>query len=173
MPGFKTELVPNVSVSTSQTTDVRIALEVGQPTETATITEDMAHLLETSSQLIVNTLQSKAVKELPLGSRTNTLQLARTAQGVMLPTTNGGNASRINNLPGGAVNVTVDGINNASNGFKSGGTVFFATVPVRLGALEEITVETGGLGADSGAQRGANIKFTTRRRGNEDHGSGV
>src|SRR5205809_7644593 len=30
MPGFKTELVPNISVSTSQTTDLRIALEVGQ-----------------------------------------------------------------------------------------------------------------------------------------------
>ena len=80
-------------------------------------------------------------------------------------------STRYNNLAGGAVNVTVDGINNASNGFKSGGTVFFATVPVRLGALEEVTVETGGLGADSGAQSGANIKFTTKRGGKQYHGS--
>src|SRR6266568_8434854 len=71
MPGFKTELVPNISVSTSQTTDLRIALEVGQPTETVTISEDMAHLLETSSSLIVDTLASKAISELPLGSRSN------------------------------------------------------------------------------------------------------
>src|SRR5262245_15876274 len=35
--GFKTELVPNVSVSTSKTTDVRIQLEVGQTTETVTV----------------------------------------------------------------------------------------------------------------------------------------
>src|SRR5213080_839182 len=168
LAGFKTELVPSVSVSTSQTTDVRIGLEVGQPTETVTITEDMAHLLETSSQLIVNTLSSKAVTELPLGSRSNTLNLARLAQGAQPPT---GGDTRYNNLPGGAVNVTVDGINNASNGFKSGGTVFFVTVPVRLGAVEEITVETGGLSAESGAQSGANIKFTTKRGGNQYHGS--
>src|SRR5437660_12451139 len=128
----------------------------------------MAHLLDTSSQLIVNTLSSKAVTELPLGSRSNTLNLARLAQGAQPPT---GGDTRYNNLPGGAVNVTVDGINNASNGFKSGGTVFFVTVPVRLGALEEQSVETGGLGADSCAQSGANIKFTTRRGGNKYHGS--
>src|SRR5438874_9636450 len=168
MPGFKTELVPNVSVSTSQTTDMRVTLEVGQPTETVTVTEDMAHLLDTSGQLIVNTLSSRAVTELPLGSRSNTLNLARLAQGAQPPT---GGDTRYNNLPGGAVNVTVDGINNASNGFKSGGTVFFVTVPVRLGAVEEITVETGGLSAESGAQSGANIKFTTKRGGNQYHGS--
>src|SRR6266571_433060 len=169
MPGFKTELASNVSVSTSQTTDVRITLEVGQPTETVTITEDMAHLLETSSQLIVNTLTTKAVTELPLGSRSNTLALARLAQGAQPPTTGD---TRYNNLPGGAVNVTVDGINNASNGFKSGGTVFFVTVPVRVGAVDEITVETGGLTAESGAQSGANVKFTTKRGGDTYHGSG-
>src|SRR5437016_10217868 len=168
MPGFKTELVPSISVSTSQTTDVRITLEVGQTTETVTITEDMVHLLETSSQLIVNTLTTKAVTELPLGSRSNTLALARLAQGAQPPT---GGDTRYNNLPGGAVNVTVDGINNASNGFKSGGTVFFVTVPVRVGAVDEMTVETGGLSAESGAQSGANIKFTTRRGGNQYHGS--
>ena len=32
-------------------------------------------------------------------------------------------------------------------------------------------METGGLGADSGAQSGANIKFTTRRGGAQYHGS--
>src|SRR5438477_654496 len=168
MPGFKTELVPKITVSTSQTTDVRITLEVGQPSETVTVMEDMAHLLETSSQLIVNTLTTKAVTELPLGSRSNTLALARLAQGAQPPT---GGDTRYNNLPGGAIEVTVDGINNASNGFKSGGTVFFATVPVRLGALEEVSVETTGLTAESGAQSGANIKFTTRRRGSSFDGS--
>src|SRR5437016_8465717 len=168
MPGFKTELVPSVSVSTNQTTDVRIGLEVGQPTETVTITEDMAHLLETSSQLIVNTLNTKEVTELPLGNRSATLNLARLAQGAQPPTAGD---TRYNNLPGGAVNVTVDGINNASNGFKSGGTVFFVTVPVRVGAVDEVTVETGGLTAESGAQSGANIMFTIKRGGNAYHGS--
>src|SRR5215471_7917592 len=166
--GFKTELMPHISVSTGQTTDVRVTLEVGQPAETVTVTTENAHLLDTSSQLIADTLSTRAVTELPLGSRSNTLGLARLAQGAQPPT---GGDTRYNNLPGGAVNVTVDGINNASNGFKSGGTVFFATVPVRLGAVDEISVETGGLTAESGAQSGANIKFTTKRGGDTYHGS--
>jgi hypothetical protein len=166
--GFKTELIPNVAVTTSKTTDVRITLEVGQTNETVTVTTDTGYVLETSGQLIVNTLNSKAVNELPLGSRSNTLALARLAQGAQPPT---GGDTRYNNLPGGAVNVTVDGINNASNGFKSGGTVFFVTVPVRTGAVDEISVETGGMTAESGAQSGANIKFTTKRGGEKYHGS--
>ncbi len=171
MPGFRTALVQNISVSTSQTTDVKINLEVGQPTETVTITEGATQVLETSSQLVANTLVSETITELPLANRSNVLVLARLSPGIS-PPIGGGNSGRYNNLPGGAVNVTVDGINDASNGFKSGGTVLFATVPVRLGAVEEVSVETGGLGADSGAQSGANIKFTTKRGGNEYHGSG-
>src|SRR5215813_1629822 len=166
--GFRRALIPNLSVSTSQTTDVKVNLEVGQPTETVTITEGASQALETTSQLVSTTLETRTVSQLPLGNRSNTLALARLGQGAQPPT---GGDTRYNNLPGGAVNVTVDGINNASNGFKSGGTVFFATVPVRLGAVEEVTVETGGLGADSGAQSGANIKFVTRRGGNRYHGS--
>src|SRR2546430_1436458 len=168
LAGFKTELVPNIAVSTSQTTDIRITLEVGQPTETVTISDNAAPVLETTSQLVVNTLEQKAITELPLGSRSNTLALARLAQGAQPPT---GGDTRYNNLPGGAVNVTVDGINNASNGFKSGGTVFFVTVPVRVGAVDEITVETGGLTAESGAPSGPNIKFTTKRGGESYYAS--
>src|SRR4030095_10719623 len=122
---FKTDLLPNVSVSTSKTTDVLIKLEVGQPAETVTIASDTAHLLDTSSQLIAETIANKTVTQLPLGNRSNTLKLARLAQGAQPPT---GGDTRYNNLPGGAVNVTVDGINNASNGFKSGGTGCLATV---------------------------------------------
>src|SRR3989454_1849184 len=162
MSGFKTELLPSVSVSTSKTTDVRVTLEVGQTTETVTITEGAAQVLESSSQLVTNTLVSKTITELPLGNRGNALALARLAQGASPPI---GGDTRYNNLPGGAVNVTVDGINDASNGFKSGGAGFFVTVPGRVGAGDEGSAETSGLGADSGAQSGAEIKFTTLRGG--------
>src|SRR5215472_5917560 len=175
--GFKSETLDNLSVSTSKTTDVRVTLEPGATSETVLITGGESQTLESSSQLVASTLASKTIDQLPLGNRGNALALARLAPGASPPTGGAGVAgagtgdTRYNNLPGGAVNVTVDGINDASNGFKSGGTVFFMTVPVRLGALEEVSVETGGLGADSGAQSGANIKFTTKRGGNQYHGS--
>lgn len=168
MAGFQTAVVPNISVSTSQTTDVRITLEVGATTETITVVGGASQGLEVSSQLVANTLATKTIAELPVANRSNVLALARLAPGASPPT---GGSTRYNNLPGGALNVTVDGINDASNGFKSGGTVFFMTVPVRLGAVDEVSVETAGLGADSGAQSGSNIKFTTRRGGNQYHGS--
>jgi len=170
MAGFQRALLPNINVATSQTTDVKISLEVGQPTETVTVVGGASQLLETSGQLVASTLTSNTLTQLPLGNRSNVLALARLSPGIS-PPIGGGNSGRYNNLPGGAVNVTVDGINDASNGFKSGGTVFFATVPVRLGAVEEVSVETAGLGADSGAQSGANIKFTTKRGGSKYHGS--
>jgi len=170
MTGFQRSLLTNINVATSQTTDVKIALEVGQPTETVTVMGGASQLLETSGQIVANTISSNQLTQLPVGNRSNVLALARLSPGIS-PPIGGGNSGRYNNLPGGAVNVTVDGINDASNGFKSGGTVFFATVPVRLGAVEEVSVETAGLGADSGAQSGANIKFTTKRGGNQYHGS--
>src|SRR5260370_27538222 len=74
-------------------------------------------------------------------------------------------------MPGGTINGTIDGINNASNGFKSGGTSFFATVSPRLGAMEEVTIETAGLGADAGAEGAVNLKFITRRGTNQYRGS--
>ncbi|MGH9674670.1 MAG: carboxypeptidase regulatory-like domain-containing protein [Bryobacteraceae bacterium] len=167
--GFQTAVVKGVRVSTSQTTDVKVNLTVGQTAESVTV-EGVAPLLEVTSQLVTTTTGATSINRLPVGGRNGALQLARLQPGISPPTPSG-NLGRYNNLPGGALNVTVDGINDASNGFKSGGTVFYMTVPVRLGAVEELSVETGGLGADSGAQSGANIKFVTRRGGNRYHGS--
>ena len=167
-PGFQTTVLTDIAVQTSQTTDVKASLEVGVASQTVTVTGGLLQGLETSSQLVVSTLTPKTITELPLNNRGNVLALAMLAPGAAPPT---GGSTRYNNLAGGALNVTVDGINDASNGFKSGGTVFYMTVPVRLGAVDEVSVETGGLGADSGAQSGSNIKFTTRRGGNQYHGS--
>jgi len=44
-------------------------------------------------------------------------------------------------------------------------------VPARLGAIEEVTVESAGLGGDAGAEGGVNLKFITRRGTSQYHGS--
>src|SRR5262245_48693044 len=121
--GFKTATLTNISVSTNQTADVRVSLELGAASETVTVNATDLQALETSSQLVATTLSPKTVTQLPVGNRSNVLALARLAPGASPPTPN--TSTRYNNLAGGAVNVTVDGINDASNGFKSGGTVFF------------------------------------------------
>ena len=54
---------------------------------------------------------------------------------------------------------------------KSGGTSFFGTVPASIGAVEQVTVETAGLGGDDGVTGGVNLKFVTRRGTNRYSGS--
>jgi hypothetical protein len=44
-------------------------------------------------------------------------------------------------------------------------------VPARLGAVEQVTVETAGLGGDDGVTGGVNLKFVTRRGTNKCQGS--
>jgi hypothetical protein len=167
-PGFQQGVVQHIEVIASQTTDITVTLQVGQATETVTV-EGVAPVLETSSNLVTNTQNTKLVNELPTGSRAPALAFALLAPGYTGSLTGGG---RIDNVGGGAVSTTVDGINNASNGYKSGGTVWYGTVPVRLGALEEVSVEAGGLGADAGAESGVNVKMITRRGSSSYHGSG-
>src|SRR4029078_10530733 len=43
--GFQKSVVPNVVVNTSQTTDVRVNLEVGKPTETVTVARGYSELV--------------------------------------------------------------------------------------------------------------------------------
>mgnify|MGYP000659223716 CR=1 FL=1 len=118
-PNFQNARVTGIAVSTSQTTDVRVTMEVGATSETVTVSGGDAQTLETTSQLVASTLGNKTVTQLPVANRSNVLALARLAPGIS-PPIGGGNSGRFNNLAGGAVNVTVDGINDASNGFKSG-----------------------------------------------------
>ena len=165
--GFQTSVLPAVAVEASRTTDLSVQLQVGQQTQSVTVEASSAPVLETTSNLSSESKEFKEVNELPILSR-DALGVARLVPGASPPDSG---EPRFNNMPGGSMNVTIDGINNASNGFKSGGTSFFNTAPARLGAVEEVIVETSGLGADSAGMSGTNIKFITRRGGSKYHWS--
>jgi hypothetical protein len=165
--GFTQSVVQKIQVAASQTTDVPVAMKIGQQTETVTV-EATAPILELTSNLVTNTTSTKLLNELPTGSRAPGLTFALLTPGYTGSLTGGG---RVDNTAGGAVSTTIDGINNASNGYKSGGTVWYTTVPMRLGAFEEVSVEAGGLGADAGAESGVNVKMITKRGTQNYHGS--
>jgi hypothetical protein len=175
LQGFQTAKYDHVVVEASRSTDLRVKLAVGATTETVTVS-GAAPVLETSQNTISNTLDRKQITELPLNSR-DAFSFARLVPGaVALPGASGSTAGQsgsthYNGMPGGTINPTLDGVNNSSNGFKSGGTSFFGTVPARLGAVEEITVESAGLGGDAGVEGGVNLKFVTRRGTRNYHAS--
>ncbi len=167
LQGFQTAIFQKVSVESGRTTDLRVKLTVGGLEQVITV-EGTTPVLQMTSNVISSTLNNKEMNELPLAGR-SAFGLARLVPGVAAPQ---GGGTHYNGMPGGTINPTVDGVNNSSNGFKSGGTSFFATVPPRLGAVEQVTVETAGLGGDDGVTGGVNLKFITRRGSNQYHGSG-
>ena len=175
LQGFQTAKYEKVVVEASRSTDLRVKLGVGAMGETVTVSGS-APVLETTQNTISTTLDRKQMTELPLNSR-DAFSFARLVPGVVaLPGASGATAGQsgsthFNGMPGGTINPTLDGVNNSSNGFKSGGTSFFGTVPARLGAVEEVTVESAGLGGDAGVEGGVNLKFVTRRGTRNYHGS--
>jgi hypothetical protein len=76
-------------------------------------------------------------------------------------------------LPNASLNITVDGMNNNSQRFKSGGTSFFSFAPARIDAIEEVSVSTTGLGADAGGEGAMQIRMTTRRGTDQYHGKAL
>ena len=170
LSGFQTAVFNKVAVESSRTTDLRVKLNVGQTSETVTVS-GASPILETTQNTISTTIPRKEVVELPLTSR-DAFGLARLVPGAVAPSGVGnGGSTHYNGMPGGTINPTIDGVNNSSNGFKSGGTSFFDTVPARLGAVEEVTVESAGLGGDAGVEGGVNLKFVTRRGTSKYHAS--
>jgi hypothetical protein len=167
LQGFQTAVYNKVIVEAGRVTDLRVKLTVGGVEQNITV-EGRSPVLEMTSNVISSTLSNKDVNELPIAGR-NAFVLARLVPGAVAP--QGTGSTHFNGMPGGTINPTIDGVNNSSNGFKSGGTSFFGTVPARLGAVEQVTVETAGLGGDDGVTGGVNLKFVTRRGTNRYQGS--
>jgi hypothetical protein len=165
--GFQTAVHKGVVVESSRTTDLNVHLKVGDVVETVQV-QAAAPVLELTSNTISNTVRNEAIRNLPLGGRT-ILNFALLTPGSASVGGNGRN-SAYNGMPGATINIMLDGINNNSNGFKSGGTSFFGTVPVRVDAIEEVTVATSGLGADASGEGAMQIQFVTKRGTNEFHG---
>jgi Carboxypeptidase regulatory-like domain len=165
--GFQTAVYKGVVVESSRTTDLNVIMQVGNVVETVQI-EGAAPVLEVTSNTISNTVRNEAVRNLPLGGR-NILNFALLVPGSASVGGSGRN-SAYNGMPGATINMMLDGINNNSNGFKSGGTSFFGTVPTRVDAIEEVTIATTGLGADASGEGAMQVQFVTKRGTSEYHG---
>src|SRR5581483_641745 len=114
-PGFKISTVNNIALSAGAAQLVPVKLEVGQATETVTVTGG-AEIVQATSADVTNTLTGRQVTELPFATR-NAVELMVTQPGTATPTNP--RSSTINGLPKGAINITIDGINTQDNYLKS------------------------------------------------------
>jgi hypothetical protein len=164
--GFQPVTLQQVVVETGRGTDVVVQFEVAGVTEQVRV-EGRAALIQTTSTTVSNTVRNEQIAQLPMGGR-NILSFALLVPGAAQSA--GSRDSEYNGLPGGAINITLDGVNNNSQRFRSGGTSFFVFAPIRLGAVEEVTVSTAGLTAEAGAEGAIQVQFTTKRGSNAFRG---
>ena len=144
--GFEKAVVGNVVVDTGRVTNQPVQMVIGSVTNVVEISGG-AQVLETSSSQVATTIKNDFIQDLPLSGR-DTLPFATLMAGNQsIGNNDNGRTGTFNGLPNASMNISLDGMNNNSQRFKSGGTSFFQFAPTRLDALEEVTVATTGHGA--------------------------
>jgi hypothetical protein len=163
--GFQPVVLQDVVVETGRSTDIVAQFQLGGVSEQVKV--EGQSVIATTSTTVSDTVNNAEIAKLPLAGR-NLLNFALLVPGSA--TSAGARDSEYNGLPGGAINITLDGINDNSARFRSGGTSFFTFAPIRMGAIEEVTVSTSGLTSESGAEGAVQIQFTTKRGTNDFRG---
>ena len=176
--GFKKTIVTAVELHVNENKTVNLDLQVGQVTETVTVTSDIA-TVETRSGEVSSLISEKQVTELPLNGR-NYAQLALMVPGVSPVTQSGAGgafATRGTGLNSGvdmSVNGnqsnanlwTVDGVNNMDVGSNRTLLVFPS-----VDAIQEFRVERNSFSAEFGQAQGAVVNLITKGGSNEFHGT--
>src|SRR5258706_4463255 len=168
--GFSTKVLTGVDVKVGEATDLKVALEVGQPSATVTITANTEEVMETTSQQS-SSFETRKVEDLPSNAAGGGIDtLALLAPGVVpgFGNVNGngvtlsvnGNRARSNNF-------TLDGTDN--NDLSVGGPSFFVD---NQDAVQEFQIITNNFSAQYGRNLGAVVNIITKGGTNQFHGSG-
>jgi Carboxypeptidase regulatory-like domain/TonB-dependent Receptor Plug Domain len=174
-PGFKKTVATGVEVHVSDRVVLDLNLEVGQVTETVTIS-DAAQLVETESGKVSSLVSEKQVTELPLNGR-NYAALVTLVPGLSAPNEGGAFGTRgtgldshvdvsVNGNQSNANMWTVDGVNNMDVGSNATLLVFPS-----IDSIAEFRVERNSFSAEYGQAQGAVINLVTKGGGNDFHGN--
>src|SRR2546423_9584892 len=177
--GFKKSVAPGVDLHVAENRVVNLDLQVGQVSETVTVSSDAAPV-ETRSGEISSLITEKQVTELPLNGR-NYAQLALMVPGVS-PVTQAGAGGAFGtqgtgldshvdmSVSGNQSNAnlwTVDGVNNMDVGSNATLLVFPS-----IDSIQQFRVERNSFSAEYGQAQGAVINLITKGGSNQFHGAG-
>lgn len=165
--GFSDAVYNSVTILTGRTVDLNVRMSVGSATQTVEVSSQ-AETLETTTNTLSTTITPDAVQDLPLNGR-DALPFAQLVSGAQ----SGGDQrfTTFNAMPNAALNITVDGMNDNFQRYRTSTTGFYDAAPLRLGAVDEVTVSTTDLTADAGAEGGATLRFELKRGTNHFHGN--
>ena len=171
--GFRPAEVQNVDVSINSVTRANVQLELGQVTETITVT-DAAATLQTDRAEVRAEVTSKQLVNLPVPPGRNYQQLFKTIPGFLPPT----DAHSIPSNPSRALRFNVNGTSGSSNNTRIDGASstnvwlphMTAYVPA-LESIENVNVVTNSFDAEQGLAGGAAVNVQIKSGTNEFHGS--
>jgi len=176
--GFKKTVASAVDLHVTENKAVNLEVQVGQVTETVTISSDTAQV-ETRSGDLNTLITEKQVTELPLDGR-NYAQLALMVPGISPVTQNGAGGAfktggtgldshvdmSVNGNQSNANMWTVDGVNNMDVGSNATLLVFPS-----IDSIKEFRVERNSFSAEYGQAQGAVINLITKSGENQFHGA--
>lgn len=167
-PGFKIQVIENLTLLVNTPATVNITLQVGAVSESVSVMADAA-LVNTVDASIGNAIGEKPIVELPFEAR-NPVGLLALQPGVTY-ISNGKDDYRSGSVNGGKSdqgNVTLDGVDvNDQQSRKA----FTSVLRVTLDSVQEFRVTTSNFGADQGRSSGAQVSLVTKSGTNEIHGS--
>jgi hypothetical protein len=165
--GFADAVYNDVSVLTGRTSNLNVRMKIGSSTQTVEVSSQ-AEVLETTTNTLATTISPDAVQDLPLNGR-DALPFAQLVAGAQ----SGGDErfTTVNSMPNASLNITVDGMNDNFQRYRTSTTGFYEAAPLRIGAVDELTVSTDDLTADAGAEGAATLRFELKRGTNQFHGN--
>jgi outer membrane receptor protein involved in Fe transport len=168
--GFKSATRENIVVAAAQTIDISSSLEVGNPSESVTITSGETVELQTADGTRVNTLNMRQITDLPVPGL-NPVNLVFTLPGVTDPGSLAGGFVQGTEFNSNGVrarnnNQLIDGLDNNDNSIAGQNYQ-----PVLRDGYSEVTILQGDFSAEFGRAGGAVVNVITRSGTNEFHGS--
>jgi hypothetical protein len=193
-PGFTKKTLSNVQILPEQANAVNVTLNLGQTTQTVTVSGAQAAALDTETATLSGNIDSNQIQHLPSFNR-DVFQLAQLAPGVFGDGSQGSGGGTFNlpgnQGPGGSGNsasgifqtengpqiqtrggqyetngITVDGISTVSAVW--GGT---SVITPSEDSVQDVTIVSNSYDAENGRFSGSNIQVTSKAGTNHLHGS--
>jgi hypothetical protein len=168
VPGFKLATYSAVQVVVGQTYMLKAVMQPGDVTSSVTV-EAGAQVLETTESSVGLTVTGPAITHVPTASNSALYGLALMSPDMQ--TIGGPRQSSADGLPGGAVNITFDGIPAQWPSGKSGDPVFAQVYP-NIDDVSEFTIVSAANSANDTGEGAVQFKFVSQRGTNQYHGGG-
>jgi len=167
LTGFKTAVADNINLQLAQTLTVDLTLEVGEVSETVTVSST-GPLLETSTSEIGVNANTKEVHTWPILVGDGTRQLQDFIFRAMPGTQGGTFAGSINGGQSYSHEILIDGISIGRMDLNGGSNNEFTPT---MDAVSEFKLQTGALSSQYGATQTALTNFGMKSGTNEFHGT--